>query len=619
MEDYYTKDDIDDFGYLSAADARQTIYSKTEIDNMGFLTSHQSLANYFTKSEIQEDYYDKEVIDNKFQRVNAVPTKTSDLTNDSGFLTSTDVYTKTQTYSKTEVDSLVANSGGSGSSSGGGGFTVVTNPSDSSKKGLVNSLSTNYDTNIGKGAVIEGIGGSSNSLIKASGNYSHAEGYTTTASGYYSHAEGQGSKAIDLSSHAEGYNTQANGQYSHAEGKTTIASGQSSHAEGDTTTASNDSSHAEGYRTTASGAYSHAEGYGTIASSYQSHAEGYSTTASGNFSHASGYETVAYNEYEAAFGVENDTKGAGYSFGHKDKTLFTIGNGNPNAIQNLGVSPDGKHHNAFEVRTNGDVYIADTSFLKEGNPNYNSSFTYHSVPSICLQDKLDTMLTSSNVSAVAVSGSYTDLRNRPFGDFLEQIGETIYTYEGTTSQNGPTHFGVSGVSIDTSNLSAGDEVILKVDDSVYGKGIVYEYSTGVYWINQDPTNGTPFNDTWSVYSSNGESYHIGINSLGGTQHKIELVKDGGQQLVTRQIDSKYVDAYTKAQIDTMIANVSGGSSSGSGSSADLTNYYTKTEIDNKGYLTAHQDISGKANSADVYTKTQIDTMIGDIETLLSNI
>ena len=27
--------------------------------------------------------------------------------------------------------------------------------------------------------------------------------------------------------------------------------------------------------------------------------------------------------------------------------------------------------------------------------------------------------------------------------------------------------------------------------------------------------------------------------------------------------------------------------------ADLTNYYTKTEIDNKGYLTQHQDISGK--------------------------
>lgn len=30
---------------------------------------------------------------------------------------------------------------------------------------------------------------------------------------------------------------------------------------------------------------------------------------------------------------------------------------------------------------------------------------------------------------------------------------------------------------------------------------------------------------------------------------------------------------------------------------DLSNYYTKTEIDNKGYLTQHQDISGKADKA----------------------
>ena len=35
--------------------------------------------------------------------------------------------------------------------------------------------------------------------------------------------------------------------------------------------------------------------------------------------------------------------------------------------------------------------------------------------------------------------------------------------------------------------------------------------------------------------------------------------------------------------------------SASGSSADLSNYYTKTEIDNKGYLTQHQDISGKVD------------------------
>ena len=61
-------------------------------------------------------------------------------------------------------------------------------------------------------------------------------------------------------SHAEGYNTTASGKYSHAEGKDTTASGVRSHAEGYMTTASGESSHAEGYHTIASGSYSHVQG-----------------------------------------------------------------------------------------------------------------------------------------------------------------------------------------------------------------------------------------------------------------------------------------------------------------------------------------------------------------------
>lgn len=50
--------------------------------------------------------------------------------------------------------------------------------------------------------------------------------------------------------------------------------GEYSFAEGYSTTASGDSSHAEGYSTTASGNYSHAEGYGTKASSKCQHVHG---------------------------------------------------------------------------------------------------------------------------------------------------------------------------------------------------------------------------------------------------------------------------------------------------------------------------------------------------------
>lgn len=81
---------------------------------------------------------------------------------------------------------------------------------------------------------------------EASGNYSHAEGYRTTAS--------------SSNSHAEGYWTRASGGESHAEGEITTASGYVSHAEGSNTTASGQYSHAEGLHTIARGNEQHVQG-----------------------------------------------------------------------------------------------------------------------------------------------------------------------------------------------------------------------------------------------------------------------------------------------------------------------------------------------------------------------
>lgn len=76
-------------------------------------------------------------------------------------------------------------------------------------------------TNILLGAVREGSRSN-----KASGVFSHAEGYNTEASGYASHAEGSGTKA-------QGY-------YSHAEGQASVAGGHASHAAGAAAWATND-------------------------------------------------------------------------------------------------------------------------------------------------------------------------------------------------------------------------------------------------------------------------------------------------------------------------------------------------------------------------------------------
>ena len=78
------------------------------------------------------------------------------------------------------------------------------------------------------------------------GNYSFAEGISTTASGHYSHAEGNNTSADGMTSHAEGDNTIASGDYSHAEGFYTNASGHYSHAEGCGTEASSKYQHVHG-------------------------------------------------------------------------------------------------------------------------------------------------------------------------------------------------------------------------------------------------------------------------------------------------------------------------------------------------------------------------------------
>ena len=182
------------------------------------------------------------------------------------------------------------------------------------------------------------------------GEYSHAEGFSSTASGMYSHAEGQYTTASKMYSHAEGYGTTASGSGSHAEGSSTIASGSYSHAEGASTTASEQSSHAEGEHTIASGYYSHAEGQYTTASGSSSHAEGGSTIASGSGSHAEGGATIAAGKYQHAQGKFNveDTE---------NKYAHIVGNGTSTTARSNAHTLDWDGNAWFA----GDIYVGSFS------------------------------------------------------------------------------------------------------------------------------------------------------------------------------------------------------------------------------------------------------------------
>jgi hypothetical protein len=183
-----------------------------------------------------------------------IPTKTSDLSNDSGFLT--------------EHQNI---------------------------SGKADRTDTVLDTTLSCGRK-----GSSDV-----GDYSFAFGYEVTASGYCAHAEGGETTASGNFAHAEGVNTNASGRYSHAEGSQSTASSTAAHAEGNMTSATGFGSHAEGMSTVASDQGSHAEGGATTASGQYSHAEGHYTTASGQYSHASGHNTIADTKGLSAHGSYN--------------------------------------------------------------------------------------------------------------------------------------------------------------------------------------------------------------------------------------------------------------------------------------------------------------------------
>lgn len=149
LDAYAKKTDIPDVsGYLTSIP--EEYVTETELNAKGYLTEHQDLSAYALKTEIPtvpslDGYATTEYVDNAI--ANVPSGGTVDLTNyytkeetnalipsTEGLATKTYVdnavsnipttdlsnyYTKNETYSKTEVDTLVANSGGSGGGASG--------------------------------------------------------------------------------------------------------------------------------------------------------------------------------------------------------------------------------------------------------------------------------------------------------------------------------------------------------------------------------------------------------------------------------------------------------------------------------------------------------------------
>ena len=263
------------------------------------------------------------------------------------------------------------------------------------------------DTTIGEQSVALGVN------VEASGYQSHAEGYGTTASDRCSHAEGYSARAESVSSHAEGMGTTASGYSSHAEGMSTTASGKNSHAEGYNaralsycshaegllTTASGEKSHAEGNETTASGKNSHAEGNETTASGLCSHAEGFLTEALGTISHVEGKQTIAKGDcqhVQGKYNVIDESRKYAHIVGggtseNKRKNIHTLDwDGNAEYAGDVSATVNGKK---VSISTLADI------FLRPGAAVHNA---------ICRGKKLGNTLTSEMLASIR-DGSFNDL------------------------------------------------------------------------------------------------------------------------------------------------------------------------------------------------------------------
>ena len=258
-----------------------------------------------------------------------LPTKTSQLENDSNFLTEhqslADVLLKTeQMLTDDELTQVRKNLKFIGKDVEGQTFTI-------------------NDENVVAAANAEIFGDYTSNI--AVGQWSIAEGSGTVAKGRASHAEGAMTQALNDGTHTEGYQTKATGYWSHAEGELTSVTSYASHAEGSYCTLPDGTKR----YSTAGGYASHTEGGGCHTTGSCSHAEGLATTASGAQSHVEGRYTIAAGGAQHVEGIANieDTE---------DKYIHIAGNGTYDARSNAHTLDwDG---NAW---FQGDVYTGSTS------------------------------------------------------------------------------------------------------------------------------------------------------------------------------------------------------------------------------------------------------------------
>lgn len=355
------------------------------------------LSNYYTKTEADG------LLDTKLDVTAYTPT---DLSN---------YYTKSETSGATEISTALASKADTATTytktETDNAITAATSAKQDTLVSGTNIKTINSQSILGEGNItIEG-GGGGGKAVSAGTNISITTGETAdTINCTLPISAGTGSESIIAATQPNYPNkATANGAIAF-NGYGLMA-----------TSATGINSIAQGDATSAQGRASHSEGYDTKAIGYASHSEGAGTSAMTDYSHAEGINTKATNKFEHASGRYNISVSASTTFGDSGNTLFSVGNG----------TAYNARHNAFEIRQNGDIYIADT--------NDTSTTNYYEKPMIRLQDALgggggtvDTEITSASTNPVTSAAIYNQ-----FGG-LKLVKLTQSEYDSLTTKDNST-------------------------------------------------------------------------------------------------------------------------------------------------------------------------------------
>lgn len=176
-------------------------------NDSGFLTQHQSLVAYATKTYVDGRISDHNIADDAHQDIrNSIPTKVSDLTNDEGYVT--------ETYVNTKVASLVDSAP----------ETLNTLNELAAALGDDPNFATTVATKLGElETAVDNIEIPNSNIV----NGSAARSLRTTSAydnlGAYAFGEGLNTEASGMASHAAGSATVASGDFSYAGGNFTVA------------------------------------------------------------------------------------------------------------------------------------------------------------------------------------------------------------------------------------------------------------------------------------------------------------------------------------------------------------------------------------------------------------